>query len=108
MSQFKVEIKSDGTGPKCPPGSTVRVHYTGRLTDGTKFDSSVDRGEPLEFQVGMGQVIRGWDEGIVQLSKGQKAVLTCPPAYAYGAAGIPGVIPKNATLVFDVELVDFK
>ena len=108
MSELKVDIKSEGTGPKPNKGDTVRVHYTGRLTDGTKFDSSVDRGEPLEFTVGVGQVIKGWDDGILQLTKGQKAVLTCPPAYAYGAAGIPGTIPKNATLVFEVELVSFK
>ncbi len=107
MSSFKVDIQSEGTGPKCPPGANVKVHYTGRLTNGTVFDSSVTRGEPLEFTVGVGQVIKGWDQGITQLSKGQKAVLTCPPEYAYGAAGIPGVIPKNATLVFDVELIDF-
>jgi FKBP-type peptidyl-prolyl cis-trans isomerase len=105
---FKVELKSDGTGPTCPPGSTVKVHYTGKLTNGTVFDSSVERGEPLEFVVGEGQVIRGWDEGIVQLKKGQKAILTCPPAYAYGAGGIPGVIPPNATLIFEVELISFQ
>ena len=77
------------------------------MTNGTVFDSSIPRGEPLEFVVGEGQVIRGWDEGICQLKKGQKAILTCPPSYAYGAQGIPGVIPQNATLIFDVELMDF-
>src|SRR5574343_41781 len=104
---FKVEKHNEGTGPQCRPGATVSVHYTGRLTDGTVFDSSIPRGEPLEFVVGQGQVIRGWDEGIVQLKKGQKATLTCPSNYAYGPNGIPGVIPKNATLIFDVELIDF-
>ena len=104
---FTVQKLNSGTGPTPQPGATVFVHYTGKLTNGTQFDSSIDRGEPLEFVVGQGQVIRGWDEGILQLQKGQKAILTCPPAYAYGAAGIPGVIPKNATLIFDVELVDF-
>ena len=108
MSSFKVEKLNEGTGSVCPPGATVFVHYTGKLTNGTKFDSSLDRGEPLEFVVGQGQVIKGWDEGITQLKKGQKAVLTCPPAYAYGAAGIPGVIPQNATLIFEVELIDFQ
>ena len=98
---------SDGVGPVCPRGAKVKVHYTGTLTNGQKFDSSHDRGQPLEFTVGMGQVIRGWDEGICQLKKGQKAVLTCPPAYAYGPQGIPGVIPPNSTLIFEVELVDF-
>ena len=75
--------------------------------DGSVFDSSVQRGRPFKFQVGVGQVIRGWDEGIVQLSKGQKATLICPPDYAYGARGHPPVIPQNATLQFDVELLDF-
>mgnify|MGYP001626625360 CR=1 FL=1 len=82
------------------------MHYTGKLTDGTVFDSSVSRGQPLEFAVGVGQVIRGWDEGIMQLGVGQKAILTCPPDYAYGAAGAGGVIPPNATLTFEVELVE--
>lgn len=107
MSEFKVEKLNEGTGPTPKLGATVKVHYTGKLTNGTKFDSSLDRGEPLEFQVGVGQVIKGWDQGIMQLQKGQKAILTCPPAYAYGAGGIPGVIPPNSTLIFDVELVDF-
>ena len=106
-TQFTVEKHNEGTGPQCRQGATVQVHYTGKLTDGTVFDSSIPRGEPLEFVVGEGQVIRGWDEGIVQLKKGQKATLTCPANYAYGANGIPGVIPKNATLIFDVELIDF-
>ena len=85
----------------------MKVHYTGKLTNGTVFDSSIARGQPLEFVVGTGQVIRGWDEGITQLQKGQKAILTCPPDYAYGAAGAGGVIPPNATLIFEVELIDF-
>ena len=104
---FTVQKLNEGQGPVCPAGSRVKVHYTGKLTDGTKFDSSHDRGQPLEFVVGAGQVIRGWDEGITQLQKGQKAILTCPPDYAYGAAGAGGVIPPNATLIFEVELVDF-
>merc|ERR1711953_859219 len=103
---FTVEKLNEGSGPTVPPGTKVKVHYTGKLTDGTVFDSSVDRGQPLEFVVGVGQVIRGWDEGITQLQKGQKAILTCPPDYAYGAAGAGGVIPPNATLTFEVELVD--
>lgn len=105
---FIVEKLNEGTGPVCPKGANVKVHYTGKFTDGSVFDSSVERGEPLEFTVGMGQVIRGWDEGITQLQKGQKAILTCPPAYAYGTRGAGGVIPPNATLIFDVELIDFK
>ncbi len=104
---FKVEITKPGTGPKCPPGATVLVHYTGKLTNGKVFDSSVG-GDPLDFQVGVGQVIRGWDEGIIQLNKGAKAILTCPSDYAYGKAGAPPDIPPNATLIFDVELIDFQ
>ena len=90
-----------------PPNTRVKVHYTGKLTNGQVFDSSVSRGQPLEFVVGVGQVIRGWDEGICQLQKGQKAILTCPPEYAYGSAGAGGVIPPNATLIFEVEVIDF-
>ena len=108
MSEFKKEVVSEGDGSSFPqPGDTVTVHYTGRLTDGSKFDSSVDRGEPFQFKLGVGQVIKGWDTGVAQMSKGEKAQLTCPPDYAYGENGYPPVIPKNATLVFDVELIDF-
>ena len=103
---FKVEKKDDLTGPTPAPGTKVKVHYTGKLTNGQVFDSSVSRGEPLEFIVGVGQVIKGWDEGIVQLRKGEKAVLTCPPAYAYGPNGYPPVIPPNATLKFKIELLE--
>lgn len=91
-----------------PKGALVKVHYTGKFPDGRVFDSSVPRGEPLEFKVGVGNVIKGWDEGICQLTKGQKAVLICPPEFAYGARGAGGVIPPNATLHFDVEVIDFK
>lgn len=86
----------------------VKVHYTGKFPDGRVFDSSVPRGQPFEFKVGAGNVIRGWDEGIIQLTKGQKAELICPPEFAYGARGAGGVIPPNATLHFDVEVIDFK
>ena len=89
-------------------GSTVKVHYVAKLQDGTVFDSSLGRGKPLEFKVGAGEVIRGWDEGICQLKKGQKAVLTCPPHYAYGSDSPSTRIPPNSTLVFEVEVVDFK
>jgi FKBP-type peptidyl-prolyl cis-trans isomerase len=95
-------------GETCPRGARVLVHYTGKLLDGTKFDSSLDRNKPFDFVVGIGQVIKGWDEGIIQLKKGQKAVLTCPPDFAYGARGVPGVIPPNSVLVFEVELLDFQ
>ena len=89
-------------------GQTVFVHYTGTLTDGTRFDSSRDRGQPFSFRLGMGMVIRGWDEGVAQLSKGQRAVLTCTSDYAYGDRGYPGLIPPGATLCFDVELIDIR
>ena len=92
----------------CPRGASVKVHYTGKLLNGTVFDSSVPRGQPFEFTVGVGQVIRGWDAGVTQMQKGQKAILTCPPEYAYGTRGAGGVIPPNATLIFEVELLDFK
>ncbi len=96
----------EGKGPAAKKGQMVKVHYTGTLQDGTKFDSSRDRGEPIEFQLGAGQVIQGWDEGISQLNVGDKAKLTIPPSLGYGASGAGGVIPPNATLIFDVELVD--
>ena len=86
----------------------VSVHYVGQFSDGRLFDSSISRGKPLEFKVGVGQVIRGWDEGIMQLQKGQKAKLICPPDFAYGSAGAGGVIPPNTTLHFEVEVIDFK
>ena len=101
---FTVEKTHTTDGQQCKAGNKVAVHYTGKLTNGQVFDSSVSRGRPLEFTVGVGQVIRGWDEGICQLKVGEKAVLTCPPDYAYGEAGAGGVIPPNATLIFEVEL----
>lgn len=99
-------ISSKG-GPKAASGDKVKVHYTGRLMDGKVFDSSVERGEPIEFNLGEGRVIPGWEEGIALLGKGDKATLVIPAELAYGAQGAGGVIPPNATLVFDVELVDF-
>ena len=86
-------------------GQTVSVHYTGTLENGQKFDSSHDRGQPIEFVLGSGQVIRGWDEGIAGLRVGDRARLTIPADLGYGARGIPGVIPGGATLLFDVELM---
>jgi FKBP-type peptidyl-prolyl cis-trans isomerase len=105
---FQVIKHNTTEGPVCPKGATVKVHYTGTFPDGRVFDSSVQRGEPLEFKVGVGQVIRGWDEGITQLTKGQKAQLICPPDYAYGDRGAGGVIPGGATLHFEVELISWK
>jgi peptidylprolyl isomerase len=95
----------EGTGEVAAAGDNVQVHYTGWLPDGSKFDSSVDRGTPLPLRIGMGEVIRGWDEGIVGLRQGAKRKLVIPPDLAYGPGGSPPVIPPNATLVFDVELV---
>ena len=97
-----------GAGAQAKAGDTVRVHYTGKFPDGKVFDSSVSRGEPLEFPLGKGRVIRGWDEGIALMKVGGKATLTIPPQLAYGESGAGGVIPPNATLIFDVELVSIK
>ena len=97
-----------GTGAQAAAGKTVSVHYTGKFQDGKVFDSSIPRGEALTFKLGVGQVIKGWDEGIAQMKVGGKAQLTIPPELGYGARGASGVIPPNATLVFDVELVAVK
>ena len=99
---------SAGTGVKPVAGQTVKVHYTGTLLDGTKFDSSVDRGDPLEFVLGQQQVIQGWEEGIALMKKGGKAKLIIPSAIAYGPQGRMPSIPPSATLIFDVELIDVK
>lgn len=98
--------KGDGASPD--KGQTAVVHYTGWLTDGTKFDSSVDRKQPFSFQVGRGMVIKGWDEGVASMKVGGKRKLIIPPDLGYGAAGAGGVIPPNATLVFEVELLEVK
>ena len=105
---FKVEKSVETSGELCPKGARVKVHYTGYLTDGKKFDSSVDRGTPFDFTVGVSQVIKCWDEGVTQMRKGEKAKLTCPSDYAYGERGYPGAIPPKATLIFEVELIEFK
>jgi FKBP-type peptidyl-prolyl cis-trans isomerase FkpA len=102
---MKIEKITNGTGAIPKSGDTVTVHYTGWLTDGTKFDSSVDRNDPFAFVLGAGQVIRGWDEGVAKLKVGDKAKLTIPPEMAYGREGYPGAIPPNATLIFEVELL---
>ena len=107
-SGLKVEMLQEGTGPKAKPGQTVTVHYVGTLENGTKFDSSRDRGEPFSFKLGAGNVIKGWDEGIALLNVGSKAKLTIPAQLGYGARGAGNVIPPNATLVFEVELLGAK
>ena len=106
-----IDVKA-GTGGSPRTGQTCVMHYTGWLYDngkkGAKFDSSVDRGEPFEFKIGMGQVIRGWDEGVATMKVGGKRTLIIPPALGYGARGAGSVIPPNATLLFDVELLAVK
>ncbi|MFC1548218.1 FKBP-type peptidyl-prolyl cis-trans isomerase [Candidatus Neomarinimicrobiota bacterium] len=99
---------SMGTGPKPESGQTIAVHYTGRLTDGTVFDSSIERGQPIVFPVGVGRVIKGWDEGLLDMRVGGKRTLTIPPHLAYGERGAGDAIPPNATLIFDVELLEIR
>ena len=108
-SGLKYIDTEQGTGDSPQPGDKVVVHYTGTLQDGTKFDSSRDRGNPLEFTLGVGQVIKGWDEGLSTMKVKGRRILIIPPELAYGSRGAPGgVIPPNATLTFDVELVEIK
>lgn len=109
VSELNIETTKEGTGDRVvKSGDTISVHYTGRLTDGTKFDSSVDRGTPFTFTIGAGQVIKGWDEGLLGMKVGEKRTLTIPADKGYGATGAGGVIPPNATLIFDTELVSIK
>src|SRR5215208_5524319 len=111
-SGLKYTDTTVGTGAEATPGKRVSVHYTGWLYEngqkGKKFDSSLDRGQPFGFPLGGGQVIRGWDEGVAGMKVGGKRTLIIPPDFGYGARGAGGVIPPNATLVFDVELLDVK
>jgi FKBP-type peptidyl-prolyl cis-trans isomerase len=107
-SGLKYVMLAEGTGEQAQANKTVRVHYTGRLLDGTKFDSSLDRNDPLEFMLGQGMVIRGWDEGIALLKVGGKALLIIPSNLAYGARGAGNVIPPFTPLTFEVELVEVK
>ena len=104
-SGLKYVDLAEGDGRQPKKGKTVVVHYTGWLEDGTKFDSSLDRGQPFSFRIGMGQVIRGWDEGVMSMRVGGKRKLIIPPKLGYGARGAGGVIPPNATLIFEVELL---
>ncbi|ORY82918.1 FK506 binding protein [Leucosporidium creatinivorum] len=102
----KVESLSPGDGKTFPKvGDTVTMHYKGTLMNGQKFDASYDRGTPFQTKIGVGMVIKGWDEGVPKISLGEKAKLTCTPDYAYGNRAVGGVIPANSTLIFEVELL---
>ncbi|MCK6551750.1 FKBP-type peptidyl-prolyl cis-trans isomerase [Myxococcota bacterium] len=105
---MKIVDHEIGTGAEAKAGHTVSVHYTGTLINGSKFDSSVDRGEPFVFKLGAGMVIKGWDQGIAGMKVGGKRRLEIEPALGYGARGFPPVIPANATLIFEVELLGVK
>jgi len=104
---FKIEVLKEGTGEGVKNGDKVTVHYVGTLEDGTKFDSSVDRGQPFVFTLGIGQVIKGWDLGVLGMKKGEKRKLVIPSELGYGDIGTPGgPIPPKATLIFEIELLD--
>ncbi len=107
-SGLKIEFLQEGKGPNPKSGQKVTVHYTGTLMTGKKFDSSRDRNEPFTFTLNAGQVIRGWDEAVSLLPIGSRAKVTIPPHLGYGPTGAGGVIPPNATLVFDIELISAK
>jgi FKBP-type peptidyl-prolyl cis-trans isomerase FkpA len=107
-SGLQYEDLTVGSGAEAKAGDSVQVHYTGWLTDGSKFDSSLDRGSPFVFQLGAGRVIKGWDEGVAGMKVGGKRKLHIPPALGYGARGAGGVIPPNAELVFEVELLGIR
>jgi FKBP-type peptidyl-prolyl cis-trans isomerase len=107
-SGLQYEDQAEGTGNAAKAGDSVEVHYTGWLTDGKKFDSSKDRGRPFSFKLGAGQVIKGWDEGVAGMKVGGKRKLVIPAALGYGARGAGGVIPPDAELVFEVELLGIR
>lgn len=104
---MQIDITKEGKGRQIPHGCEVRVHYVGRLENGEIFDSSYGHGQPLAFQLGVGQVIKCWDTAIQQLKKGSEATLTCPPDVAYGEHGSGSLIPPNATLTFDVKVMGY-
>lgn len=107
-AQLKIEVKTEGSGAVAENGKMISVNYRGTLTDGTEFDSSYKRNMPFSFTLGAGEVIPGWDIGILGMKVGEKRVLTVPSDLAYGPSGFPPVIPPNATLTFEVELLDVK
>ena len=107
-SGMEYEVIKEGTGPSPKRGDSVTVHYSGWLEDGTKFDSSVDRKQPFTFKLGVGQVIQGWDDGIATMKVGGKSKFFIPPELGYGSRGAGGVIPPNAKLIFEVELLSIK
>jgi FKBP-type peptidyl-prolyl cis-trans isomerase len=107
LSGLRYVVRAPGSGPSPHPGSWATVNYAGRLLDGTPFDSSYQRGVPFQFQVGVGNVIKGWDEAFLTMKKGEKRTLVIPYWLGYGAAGNPPDIPPKATLIFEVELLDF-
>lgn len=108
IAELKIEDLVTGTGDEVKSGDTIIIHYNGSLLDGTKFDSSYDRNQPFETGIGVGQVIEGWDKGVIGMKVGGKRRLTIPSAMAYGDRGIPGAIPAKAALVFEVELLRIK
>lgn len=103
---LQIEEIQIGTGAEAKSGQSVSVHYTGTLTNGSKFDSSRDRKDPFDFQLGAGMVIKGWDQGVAGMKVGGRRKLTIPPELGYGAGGYPPVIPPNSTLIFDIELLE--
>ena len=103
--EVKIEILEEGNGEEAKNGDIISVHYTGTLEDGTKFDSSLDRGQPFVFTLGIGRVIKGWDLGVLGMKIGEKRKLTIPSTLGYGKTGVPGVIPPDTVLVFEVELL---
>ncbi|MBU1180054.1 FKBP-type peptidyl-prolyl cis-trans isomerase [Patescibacteria group bacterium] len=104
-TKLNIEDIKIGGGEEAKNGDTVQVHYTGTLIDGTKFDSSLDRNQPFSFTIGAGQVIQGWELGVVGMKIGGKRKLTIPASLGYGASGVPGTIPQNAVLIFEIELL---
>jgi len=107
MVQMEPIVPGEPNGPNPQPGQTAVVHYVGTFPDGRKFDSSRERNEPFTFRIGMGEAIRGYDEAVMRMTKGQRARFTIQPAWAYGDAGAGDAVPPNATLCFDIELLDF-